>query len=107
VPQRGDTVRVTLRRVGERWDVQRAEVRDQPTKLGGYVELRGSVTGIDWNVRPLELTLRGVRVAISDDVLTSSGCSGAGPLSLEIVAARGRLPLRALALSCSLPPPGN
>ncbi|MFM1855482.1 MAG: hypothetical protein RLZ83_791 [Pseudomonadota bacterium] len=108
-PAPGDVVRLTLRRVGAAWEVQRAEVRDEPAKLGGRVELKGRLTGMDWTAQPLLLTLRGVRLRIPPDVLSVSGCPalGAAPVDVEIEAARGRLPLQALALRCTTPPPDN
>jgi hypothetical protein len=107
LPQRGDFVRLMLRRVGDRWEVLRAEVRDEPSKLGGRVELRGRLAGVDWSARPLELTLRGVRVVIPPGLLANSSCSGNAALDVEIEAARGRLPLQALGLRCAVPAPVN
>lgn len=105
-PQPGDIVRLTLQRVNDRWQVQAAEVRDEPAKLGGRVELRGRLSGVNWSARPLELTLRGVRVMVAAPVLEASGCAGTGTFDIELKAARGRLPMQALELRCSPAAPG-
>jgi hypothetical protein len=93
--------------VNDRWQVQAAEVRDEPAKLGGRVELRGRLSGVNWSARPLELTLRGVRVMVAAPVLEASGCAGTGTFDIELKAARGRLPMQVLELRCSPAAPGN
>ena len=104
-PQRGDFVQLTLRRVAGNWQVQGVARRDAPEKLGGRVELRARLSGIDWSAQPLVLTLRGVRVAVPAGVLADYTCAdfGAAPVDVEVEAARGVLPVRALALKCVAP----
>jgi hypothetical protein len=85
--------------------VQGVARRDAPEKLGGRGELRARLSGIDWSAQPLVLTLRGVRVAVPAGVLADSTCAdfGAAPVDVEVEAARGVLPVRALALKCVAP----
>jgi hypothetical protein len=110
LPQRGDFVQLTLRRVSGRWEVQAVERRDSPQKLGGRVVLRARSSGIDWLQQPLELTLRGVRVVVPGDVSAASNCAafGTAAVDVEVVATPGPLPIGALAVQCSAPAfPGN
>ncbi len=104
-PQRGEVVKLTVRRVGGRFEVLRSEVRDQPGKLGARVELRARLSGVDWSQPSLLLTPRGVRVLVPGQVIQASGCAGFGSAAVDVAieAAPGALPLRATSLECSAP----
>lgn len=103
VPQRGDVVKLTVRRVGTRFEVLGAELRDPPGKPGAQVELHARLADVDWAQPSLQLTPRGVRVLLPAAVVQASGCAayGRAAVNVEIEAAPGALPLRATRLQCA------
>jgi len=105
-PQRGDIVKLTVRRVGGRLAVLGTEVRDQPGKLGGSVELRARLSGVNWNQPLLQLRPRGVAVVLAAELVRASGCAAFGQAAVDVVieAVPGALPLRPTKLACSLAP---
>ena len=105
-PQRGDVVKLTVRRVDGRFEVLRSEARDQPGKSGTQVELRARLSGVDWTQPSLLLRPRDVPVLVPAHLIPASGCAGFGPSVVDVVieAAPGALPLRARTLECSAAP---
>ena len=105
-PQRGDVVKLTVRRVDGRFEVLRSEVRDPSGQSGSQVELRARLSGVDWTQPSLLLRPRDVPVLVPAHLIPASGCAGFGSSAVDVVieAAPGALPLRARTLECSAAP---
>jgi hypothetical protein len=101
-PQPGAFVKLTVRRVGEQLEVVDSKVLPQAAPVGVDIEVRASLSGVDWTQRPLSIKPRGVEIRVPDAVLKASGCAefGTGAVDVHAKAAPGPLPLTATELTC-------